>query len=175
MSHDSCWAVEASAPKNGSMAFTNTAKNRDSLEPVPSRLPDGRCLHRDVANANRGGDNSFAAERGHPVFPVKLPSNTVSLSVGELAPGKATSNHRHAYESLVYVLEGEGYTIMEGQRFDWRVGDAFYTPPWCWHQHFAAPGSHVRYLTATNMPLLHSMGQTVLREEERVAREEAAE
>ena len=65
------------------------------------------------------------------------------------------------------MLEGEGHTIIEGRRFEFRAGDAFYTPPWCWHQHFAADGSAVRYLTATNMPLLESIGQTVLREEER--------
>jgi quercetin dioxygenase-like cupin family protein len=166
MSLDDSWVFTSAAPgRNGSTAFTNTAKNRDSLEPCPSRIPDASCVHRDVSNARRGGDNAFAAERGHPVFPVRLPSNTISLSVGELDPGKATSDHRHAYESLVYVLEGEGFTMMEGRRFDWRAGDAFYTPPWCWHQHFAAEGSRVRYLTATNMPLLHAMGQTVLREE----------
>jgi gentisate 1,2-dioxygenase len=123
-------------------------------------------MHRAIVSHD--GDNAFAVERGHPVFPVRLPSTSVSLSIGELSSGSATSNHRHAYESLVYVLEGEGYTIMEGVRYDWRAGDAFYTPPWCWHQHFALPSSHVRYLTATNMPLLQSQGQTVLREEESV-------
>lgn len=148
---------------NGSAAFADTSKNANGLTPRPAKMPDASCVHHDVAK--RGGENAFAAERGHPVFPVRLPSTSVSLSVGELAPGAETSNHRHGYESLVYVLEGEGYTIMEGERYDWRAGDAFYTPPWCWHQHVAAPGSHVRYLTATNMPLLQAMGQTVLREE----------
>lgn len=150
---------------DGSASFTDTSKNANGLTPRPARRPDAACVHKGVVS-NGGSDNAFASERGHPVFPVHLPSTSVSLSVGVLEPGAATSNHRHGYESLVYVLEGEGYTIMEGVRYDWRAGDAIYTPPWCWHQHFATEKSGtVRYLTATNMPLLQSMGQTLLREE----------
>lgn len=33
------------------------------------------------------------------------------------------------------------------------------------HQHFAAMDGDVEYLTATNKPMLHAIGQTVLREE----------
>lgn len=160
-------ASKASGPAHASAqseSFVDVRRNRDSLEPEPAAPVDERCVHRRVTQA--GGDNGFSGERGHPVFPVRLPSNTVSLSVGDLAPGARTSNHRHAYEALIYVIAGEGYTIMEGKRFDWEAGDAVYVPPWCWHQHVAAPGSEVRYLTATNMPLLHGLGQTVLREEE---------
>jgi gentisate 1,2-dioxygenase len=117
--------------------------------------------------ASDGRAEGFSSERGHPVFPVRLPSRSVSLSVGDLAPGAATSNHRHAYESMIYVIEGAGYTVIEGQRFEWRAGDAVYVPPWCWHQHVADPPGKARYLTATNMPTLVALGQTVMREEER--------
>jgi len=151
---------------NGSSSFVDTAKNANGLTPRPARKPDSACVHRNVMGAAGGGNNAFASERGHPVFPVRVPSTTVSFSVGVLDPGAATSNHRHGYESLVYVLEGEGHTIMEGVRYDDTATAEIYTPPWCWHQHVAAEGSHVKYLTATNMPLLQSMGQTVLREEE---------
>jgi quercetin dioxygenase-like cupin family protein len=145
-------------------AFVDTDRNRNSLEPRPAKVPDQSCLHRQVTGA--GDNNTFSGERGHPVFPVRLPSNTVSLSIGDLGPGARTSNHRHAYESLIYVIAGKGYTLVEGQQFDWQAGDALYVPPWCWHQHVAAQDSDVRYLTATNMPMLHTLGQTVLRQEE---------
>lgn len=157
-------AVEPAPGSARSESFVDVRRNRNSLEPEPAAPVDERCVHRRVAQA--GDDNGFSGERGHPVFPVRLPSNTLSLSVGELAPGARTSNHRHAYESLIYVIAGKGHTIMEGQRFDWEAGDAVYVPPWAWHQHVAAPDGEARYLTATNMPLLHGLGQTVLREEE---------
>lgn len=156
--------MTAASRSGGSGAFSDATRNRSGLVPRPARAPDATCVHRGVTEA--GGSHRFSEERGHPVFPVQLPSTSVSLSVGLLAPSAATSNHRHAYESLVYVLEGEGHTVMEGATYAWRAGDAIYTPPWCWHQHVASSAGPVRYLTATNMPLLEAIGQTVLREEE---------
>ncbi len=143
-------------------AFTDVAKNRDGLSPAPARAPGPDCIHRDVAGDAPAG--AFSSQRGHPVFPVTVPSVGVSMSIGELAPGEATRRHRHAYETIVYVLEGTGHSIVEGERFEWRAGDAIYTPPWCWHQHVAA-NARVRYVAATNMPALHALGQTALREE----------
>jgi quercetin dioxygenase-like cupin family protein len=147
----------------GSGSFTDVEHNRNSLEVVPSRKPDAACLHQGVIGAAQA--KAFSAQRGHPVYPVKLPSKAVSMSVGELSPGERTSNHRHGYEALMYIIRGKGYSIVEGQRFEWQEGDAVYTPPWCWHQHFAAEGHAVQYITSTNMPLLSGMGQTVIREE----------
>ena len=145
-------------------SFTDITMNRDSLLPQPARQPADDCLHRQVCAAN--GDNPFTIQRGHPVYPICLPSNSVSLSIGELAPSSHTSNHRHAYESLIYILSGQGYTVMEGGHYPWQAGDALYVPPWCWHRHVASANGPAQYLTATNMPLLRNMGQTVLREEE---------
>ncbi len=49
---------------------------------------------------------------------------------------------------------------------DWTVGDCLYVPPWCWHQHFCKGDTPVRYVLATNLPLLASIGQTVIRQED---------
>ena len=148
-----------------SVAFTDIGRNRDSLTPVPAAFPDPSCLHRNVTSGAMA--DGFSCERGHPVFPIRLPSRAVSLSVGDLDPGARTSNHRHAYESLLYIIEGTGYTVIEGESFAWRAGDALYVPPWCWHQHVASDLTKARYITATNMPALIAMGQTVMREEDR--------
>lgn len=156
--------AQDTARGSDSESFTDVARNRNSLQVVPSRQPDASCLHRGIVGSSQA--QAFSAQRGHPVFPVKLPSKAVSMSVGELAPGARTSNHRHGYEALMYIIRGKGYSIVEGQRFEWQEGDALYTPPWCWHQHFAEEGHAVQYITATNMPLLSGMGQTVIREEE---------
>ncbi len=126
-----------------------------------------RVLIRERDLRDLGGvAHAFSAERGHPVYPVRLPGRAVSLSVGVLEPGAATTRHRHAYESLILVLAGHGHTIIEDRRFEWQAGDAIYTPPWCWHVHVAGD-ARVEYVTATNMPALEAMGQTVLREEAR--------
>jgi quercetin dioxygenase-like cupin family protein len=148
----------------GSEQFVNVATNRDSLEPTTERLAAKDLLHRDVGGG--APDSDFSKSRSHPVYPVRLPARSLSFSIGDLSPGAATSSHRHAYESLVYVLAGSGYTEVEDERIVWRAGDAFYVPPWSWHRHVAGPGEPVRYLTGTNLPLLVGLGQSVLRQEE---------
>lgn len=146
----------------GSESFTSTAVNRDSLTPIPVKMENDLIHHGVCVSDDASG---FSASRGHPVYPIKLPARTLSLSIGDLEPGQFTSNHRHAYESLIYVIEGAGYSIVEGERVEWKSGDAIYVPPWNWHQHYAASDSKARYITATNLPLLYSLGQTVLRQE----------
>ena len=151
-------------PIDGSHAFVAAAVNRDSLTPVPVHREGLSLIHRQVCAHVPAA--AFSASRGHPVFAVDLPAASVSLSIGVLASEQKTNNHRHAYESLLYILEGEGYSIVEGRRIEWRAGDALYVPPWNWHVHGCDGGKSARYLTATNLPLLTSLGQTVLREEE---------
>jgi hypothetical protein len=37
---------------------------------------------------------------------------------------------------VVYAIEGEGYTDMQGKRIPWEAGDVLYVPPAMWeHQH----------------------------------------
>ena len=138
------------------------------MDPRLSRLLNSTvtaedCLYRH--SATKQPAREFLAQRGHPVFHISLPSQSMSLSCGELAPGAMTSLHRHAYEALAYILEGSGYSELDGLQLPWQAGDAVYTPPWCWHRHVASAGGRVRYLTTTNMPLPCRLGQTELREE----------
>ena len=51
----------------------------------------------------------------------------------DIAPGKATERQRHLYEANVYVVDGEGSTVMEhpdGSRrsFEWHRGSLFAVP-----------------------------------------------
>ena len=138
-------------------------RNTEGLVPRPARAVDPSCVHRGVVDGEAAA--AFSRQRAHPVFPVVVPARSLSMSVGVLEPGQATRDHRHAYEAVMYVLAGRGHSVVEGQRFEWQAGDAVYTPPWCWHQHVADAGSRVEYVTATNMPMLEALGQTVVREE----------
>ncbi len=147
-----------------STELSEVSMNRNSLEPEPDEQPSDACFHRDVCAG--GARDTFSAQRGHPVFPARLPGRSVNMSVGALSPGGQTTRHRHAYEALTYILEGQGHTWIEGTRFDWQSGDALYIPPWCWHQHVASPGGAVRYLTATNQPLLSALGSRAIRQEQ---------
>ena len=50
-----------------------------------------------------------------------------------------SGKHRHQGGLAIFVLEGEGYTVIDGQRIDWEAGDLILLPikpGGCEHQHF---------------------------------------
>lgn len=64
-------------------------------------LPE-KLVHRNVERTNM--DETFSAERKHPVSVVDLPSRTISVTIGSLEPGQTTSRHRHTYETIIYSV-----------------------------------------------------------------------
>jgi gentisate 1,2-dioxygenase len=145
--------------------FGNTVSALEAV--VPEKL-----VHRDVERTSAAA--RFSAERRHDVFVVDLPSKTISVSIGGLEPDQTTSRHRHTYETILYVLEGEGFTVVEDERIDWKAGDAVYIPVWAWHQHTNTSSERrARYVACENAPLLQNLG-TALREEASPSTESAA-
>jgi len=112
-----------------------------------------------------GMEQGFSEERRHPVFVVDLPSKTMSMTLGHLAANQTTRRHRHTYETLLYILEGEGRTYVEDRVVEWKAGDAVYVPVWAWHRHESGPAPS-RYLACENAPLLQNLGGIALRQEE---------
>ena len=134
-------------------------KTKNHLEvTVPERL-----IHPQVTLGNE--DKSFSEEREHPVHIVDLPSKTLSMTIGGLLAGQSTSNHRHTYETVIYVTKGFGHTVVEGQRIDWKSGDAIYIPQWAWHQHVNDSNEEsAEYIACENAPMLQNLG-VAIREE----------
>lgn len=64
-----------------------------------------------------------------PVMP------TMGASMQLLRPGEATRAHRHTGSYLYQVAKGQGYSVINGKRFDWKERDIFCVPSWAWHEH----------------------------------------
>jgi quercetin dioxygenase-like cupin family protein len=127
---------------------------------VPQRL-----LHADVMGRQGGDDAQFSQARQHAVHIVDLPSKVISMTLGGLTPGQSTRRHRHNYETLIYVLEGQGMSVIGEREVRWRRGDAFYVPVWAWHQHINLSETEgASYLACENAPHLQNLG-IALREE----------
>lgn len=64
--------------------------------------------------------------------------HTVSVAITHQwiePPYHNSGRHKHL-EAVVYAVEGEGYTEMQGHRVAWEAGDVLYVPPAMWeHQH----------------------------------------
>ncbi len=50
-------------------------------------------------------------------------TQTLQCHFVELAPGGANREHGHQNEALFYILEGRGYEIHDGRRYDWEKDD----------------------------------------------------
>lgn len=130
----------------------------------PQYVKPSRLIHRYVEQA--GEHDQFSTERKHPVFFVDLPTKNVSMTIGGLLPGQLTNRHRHTYETVLYVIEGSGWTEVEEERVEWKAGDAVYIPSWAWHRHRnTSDALPARYIACENAPQLQNLG-VALREEE---------
>jgi gentisate 1,2-dioxygenase len=58
------------------------------------------------------------------------------IHLEEYAPGGHSQKHGHVNEAAFYILDGEGYEIHDGVRYDWKAGDVAIVHNNCVHQHF---------------------------------------
>jgi mannose-6-phosphate isomerase-like protein (cupin superfamily) len=70
----------------------------------------------------------------------------------EIPVGWHTGRHRHGEESL-HILTGSGFSVVEGQRFDWHAGSSLFIPFWAEHQHFNTGDVPVLYVSGMTFDL----------------------
>ena len=84
---------------------------------------------------------------------------TMGAHMQMLSPGMRTKAHRHTGNVVYNVAGGEGYSIINGQRFDWKTHDIFCVPSWCWHEHVNLSQSEGAFLFSFNdFPVMESLG-----------------
>ena len=75
-----------------------------------------------------------------------------------LRPGVRTRPHRETSSAVYHVVEGAGFTEMDGARYEWGPGDFFAVPPRVLHAH-GNPGSAPAILySVQDVPLLRALG-----------------
>ena len=98
------------------------------LRAVP-RVVKGREL--------RFNDGPQAFSR-HYVEPVDGMGQTLHIHLEEYSPSGHNQKHGHVNEAAFYILDGDGYEIHDGVRYDWKAGDVAVVHNNCVHQHFNA-------------------------------------
>ena len=67
-----------------------------------------------------------------------------------------SGKHRHQGGLVIYVIEGSGYSVVDGERVDWEAGDLLLLPikkGGVEHQHFNSnPGSECHWVAFSYMP-----------------------
>jgi quercetin dioxygenase-like cupin family protein len=90
-------------------------------------------------------------------------NRVLSAHLAELSPGGNSVRHRHTTEAYLYIVAGEGYSIInyEGEpeeRVEWSEGMLLSPPVWAWHQHFNTSDTEpARYLAIQDTGLVRHM------------------
>lgn len=66
---------------------------------------------------------------GGPVMP------TMGAAMQLLRPSEHTKAHKHTGSIVYQVAKGEGYSVINGKKYNWKEKDIFCVPSWSWHEH----------------------------------------
>lgn len=87
------------------------------------------------------------------------PLPTMGCTAQYLRPNVHTQAHRHASSSVYLVIKGHGFSVIDGQRFDWQQGDVFTIPSWFCHEHANHSSTEPAALFAFHdRPVMHALG-----------------
>ena len=90
------------------------------------------------------------------------PTRCLDALVHEVDPGTVTTVHRHSWDAILFMVEGSGWTEVDGVRHDWKAWDAIHIPAWSWHRHGndgARPG---RFMSYSSEPPLWTLGMSLI-------------
>ena len=79
--------------------------------------------------------------------------------VCEIATGAGTTPQRYLFEEVIYILSGEGESIIwtpggRKQSVKWKAGSVLSPPLNVWRQHFNRGNAKARFLAMTNAPVI---------------------
>lgn len=73
-------------------------------------------------------------------------------TLAEIPQGWHTGKHSHG-EEAIYIVQGQGFSIVDGLRYNWETGSCLFMPYGSSHQHFSSGPDTVRYFSAMALPL----------------------
>ena len=122
--------------------------------PFVFTLKDTLCR---LGEAKRKPEGPFGTqiELGHPALA------TIALYMMRLDAGICTAPYRTTANNIYAVVQGEGASTVDGERFEWRRGDVIAAPAWRPHCH-EAMGDAILF-RVTDEPVMQRFGW--LREE----------
>ena len=140
MAHDKNDAAEPDMIVNEShyhskkdRVFVRAIQGHYNLTAELVRLRSMPRVRKGRAIAFTDGPQTFSR---HYVEPKDGITQMFHLHIEEWAPNARSQKHGHVNEAAFYILDGEGYEIHDGVRYDWKAGDVSIVHNNCVHQHF---------------------------------------
>ncbi len=75
-----------------------------------------------------------------------------AMMLGEIPEGWNTGKHSHGEEAM-FIIDGEGFSVVDDKRYDWDTGSCLFMPYGSIHQHFNSGDRGVRYLSVMELAL----------------------
>src|SRR5699024_3133289 len=92
-------------------------------------------------------------------------SPNINAVVQVLGPNERNNPHKHSNMAMFIVFEGQGYSIIDGEKIEWEKGDVFYYPAWLSHEHCNTSDHENAVLyTIQDVPTVSRMGTWYLEE-----------
>lgn len=85
-------------------------------------------------------------------------SKTLGGSAARLNAGTSSPVIQETASSVYHVIEGSGYSEIDGQKISWKKGDTFCVPTWNKYQHFAYDKETVYLYRFDDRPQLKALG-----------------
>ncbi|KAF0635649.1 unnamed protein product [Fusarium graminearum] len=80
-------------------------------------------------------------------------TDTIYGGLQIVKPGETAPAHRHLAFAARFIIDGEGFTAVEGKKMPLVRGDVVITPIWHWHDHGNESDKPVIWLDMLNLPL----------------------
>ncbi|HLQ26292.1 MAG TPA: cupin domain-containing protein [Acidiferrobacterales bacterium] len=133
-----------SSPSTGVESHYHSKKDRVFVRAIAGKYNLQTELERlrAVPRVRKGNQLKFVdgpqAFSKHYIEPKDGITQTFHIHLEEYAPGAKSQKHGHVNEAAFYFLDGKGYEIHDGIRYDWEAGDVAIVHNNCVHQHFNA-------------------------------------
>lgn len=83
---------------------------------------------------------------------------TMGANMQMLPDGFIGKAHRHTGNVVYNVVQGNGFSIIGGQRFDWSEHDIFCVPAWMWHEHVNLGNEDAFLFSFNDFPVMDALG-----------------
>ena len=90
------------------------------------------------------------------------PSLNLDANLHSIEPGVVSTIHRHSWDAIAFILEGTGWTEVNGKRYEWRPWDTVYLPSFQWHRHGTAGDKPAKFVSFSVQPMVELLGLAIL-------------
>lgn len=125
-------------------------------QPLVFKLADAKAVLESIRDLEPDPYDDIIVEYKNPRTngPVMT---TISAYLQIIRPGIDTKAHRHTHGSVYHVVEGSGYSIIDGQKFEWEKGDTFAIPLWYEHSHHNNTDEDALLFSYTDKPMVEKL------------------